>query len=138
MGRWASAVRRRSRSDREKSGRSHPGTGARVARSAIYKLRPDDLGPVTFEADRHRLELQRYAEDAVRLIERHHDGVEELVRASVRVHLGVRTPVESDEGWLERTHPPVREGFEWKRKRVAGEQIGASLYELPPGQRTFP
>ena len=43
-----------------------------------------------------------------------------------------------DEGWLERTHPPAREGFDWKRKRVAGDQIGASLYELRPGQRTFP
>jgi uncharacterized cupin superfamily protein len=43
-----------------------------------------------------------------------------------------------DEGWLERTHPPPKEGFEWKRKRVSGEQLGASLYELPPGQRTFP
>ena len=43
-----------------------------------------------------------------------------------------------DEGWLERTHPPAREGFDWKRKRVAGDQIGASLYELGPGQRTFP
>ena len=43
-----------------------------------------------------------------------------------------------NKGWLERTHPPVREGFDWKRKRVAGEQIGASLYELGPGQRTFP
>jgi uncharacterized cupin superfamily protein len=43
-----------------------------------------------------------------------------------------------DEDWLERTHPPPREGFDWKRKRIAGEQLGASLYELPPGQRTFP
>jgi uncharacterized cupin superfamily protein len=43
-----------------------------------------------------------------------------------------------NEGWLERTHPPPKEGFEWKRKRVSGEQLGASLYELPPGQRTFP
>ena len=43
-----------------------------------------------------------------------------------------------DEGWLERTHPPARAGFDWKRKRVAGDQIGASLYELRPGQRTFP
>jgi uncharacterized cupin superfamily protein len=29
-------------------------------------------------------------------------------------------------------------GFEWRRKRVAGEHLGASLYALPPGQATFP
>lgn len=43
-----------------------------------------------------------------------------------------------DNGWLERTWPPERPGFAWRRKRVAGENLGASLYELPPGQRTFP
>jgi uncharacterized cupin superfamily protein len=43
-----------------------------------------------------------------------------------------------DEGWLERTHPPPQEGFEWNRKRVSGERLGASLYELPPGEKTFP
>jgi uncharacterized cupin superfamily protein len=43
-----------------------------------------------------------------------------------------------DEGWLERTHPSPKEGFEWKRKRVSGERLGASLYELPPAQKTFP
>jgi len=43
-----------------------------------------------------------------------------------------------DDGWLERTHPPPKEGFEWRRKRTAGENLGASVYELPPGQRTFP
>jgi hypothetical protein len=31
-----------------------------------------------------------------------------------------------------------RLGFEWRRKRVAGEHLGASLYALPPGQATFP
>jgi uncharacterized cupin superfamily protein len=43
-----------------------------------------------------------------------------------------------DGGWLERTWPPGRPGYAWRRKRVAGEHLGASLYELPPGQRTFP
>ncbi len=40
--------------------------------------------------------------------------------------------------WLERTWPPERDGFRWRRKRVAGEHVGASLYELAPGQSTFP
>lgn len=43
-----------------------------------------------------------------------------------------------DEGWLERTWPPEREGYRWRRKRIAGERLGASLYELEPGERTFP
>jgi uncharacterized cupin superfamily protein len=43
-----------------------------------------------------------------------------------------------NEGWVDRTHPPPQEGFEWNRKRVSGERLGASLYELPPGQKTFP
>ncbi len=43
-----------------------------------------------------------------------------------------------DNGWLPRTWPPERAGFEWRRKRVAGEHLGASLYALPPGQATFP
>jgi uncharacterized cupin superfamily protein len=43
-----------------------------------------------------------------------------------------------DEGWLDRTWPPERPAYEWRRKRVAGEHVGASLYELPPGRRTFP
>ena len=43
-----------------------------------------------------------------------------------------------DEGWLERAWPPERPGFSWRRKRVAGEHLGASLYELPPGESTFP
>ena len=32
-----------------------------------------------------------------------------------------------DEGWIERRWPPERPGFRWRRKRVAGEQLGASL-----------
>jgi uncharacterized cupin superfamily protein len=43
-----------------------------------------------------------------------------------------------DDGWLERTWPPEKAGYRWRRKRVAGEHIGASLYELPPGESTFP
>jgi uncharacterized cupin superfamily protein len=43
-----------------------------------------------------------------------------------------------DEDWIERTYPPERPGFCWRRKRVAGERLGASLYELPPGESTFP
>ena len=43
-----------------------------------------------------------------------------------------------DVGWLERTWPPERPGFEWRRKRIAGDHLGASLYALPPGQATFP
>ena len=43
-----------------------------------------------------------------------------------------------DDGWLERRWPPERAGFSWRRKRVAGEHLGASLYELPPGESTFP
>jgi uncharacterized cupin superfamily protein len=35
-----------------------------------------------------------------------------------------------------------RPGWEWKRlqvgERLGAEKIGASLYELAPGQRTFP
>ena len=43
-----------------------------------------------------------------------------------------------EEGWIERTWPPERPGFVWRRKRVSGEHVGASLYELPPGESTFP
>jgi hypothetical protein len=43
-----------------------------------------------------------------------------------------------DEGWLERTWPPERPGYRWRRKRVAGEHLGAGLIELPPGESTFP
>jgi uncharacterized cupin superfamily protein len=43
-----------------------------------------------------------------------------------------------DDGWLERTWPPERPGFAWRRKRVAGEHLGAGLFELQPGESTFP
>ncbi len=43
-----------------------------------------------------------------------------------------------DGDWMERIWPAERPGFQWRRKRVAGEHLGASLYELPPGQATFP
>jgi uncharacterized cupin superfamily protein len=50
----------------------------------------------------------------------------------------MRMNLHDDDGWLELTWPPERPGYAWRRKRVAGENLGASLYELPPGQRTFP
>jgi uncharacterized cupin superfamily protein len=31
-----------------------------------------------------------------------------------------------------------RPGFTWKRKRIAGELLGMSVYELPPGEKSFP
>ncbi len=31
-----------------------------------------------------------------------------------------------------------RPGFTWKRKRIAGEMLGVSVYELPPGEKSFP
>ena len=34
-----------------------------------------------------------------------------------------------DEGWLERTWPPERPGFVWRRKRVAGEHLGGILVD---------
>ena len=43
-----------------------------------------------------------------------------------------------DEGWLERRWPPERPGYVWRRKRVAGEHLGAGLIELPSGESTFP
>src|SRR5687768_787119 len=43
-----------------------------------------------------------------------------------------------DEGWLERTWPPERPGYGWRRKRVAGEHLGAGLFEPPAGESTFP
>src|SRR5204862_1661031 len=43
-----------------------------------------------------------------------------------------------EDGWLPRTWPSERPGFKWRRKRVAGEHLGASLYALPPGQATYP
>jgi quercetin dioxygenase-like cupin family protein len=32
----------------------------------------------------------------------------------------------------------ARPGFSWQRMRVAAELLGASVYELPPGERTWP
>ena len=43
-----------------------------------------------------------------------------------------------DDGWIPRKWPPEKLGFRWRRKRLAGDNLGASLYELPPAQRTFP
>lgn len=43
-----------------------------------------------------------------------------------------------DGDWLDWTGPPERPGFHKRRKRIAGEHLGASLYELPPGEKTFP
>ena len=40
-----------------------------------------------------------------------------------------------DDGWIERTWPPEKPGFQWRRKRVAGEHLGASLFELLPVHR---
>jgi uncharacterized cupin superfamily protein len=38
------------------------------------------------------------------------------------------------DGWSSENDRP---GFRWRRMRVAGERLGASLYELPPGERTW-
>jgi uncharacterized cupin superfamily protein len=38
------------------------------------------------------------------------------------------------DGWSSASEEP---GFRWRRMRVAGECLGASLYELPPGERTW-
>ena len=43
-----------------------------------------------------------------------------------------------DDGWMPRNASSERAGFEWRRKRVAGDHLGASLYALPPGEATFP
>ena len=43
-----------------------------------------------------------------------------------------------DQAWLERTSPPERPGYVRRRKRVAGQHLGAGLIELPPGVSTFP
>lgn len=43
-----------------------------------------------------------------------------------------------DDGWSPRTWPPEQPGFAWRRKRVSGDHLGASLYALPPQQTTFP
>ena len=31
-----------------------------------------------------------------------------------------------------------RPGFTWNRKRIAGDLLGMSVYELPPGEKSFP
>jgi uncharacterized cupin superfamily protein len=51
---------------------------------------------------------------------------------------GLQINLLGDEGWTERKKPTEQPGFMWRRMRVAGEHLGASLYELPPGERTFP
>jgi uncharacterized cupin superfamily protein len=43
-----------------------------------------------------------------------------------------------DEAWAQRTWPPEKPGYRWRRKRVAGDHRAASLYELAPGESTFP
>jgi uncharacterized cupin superfamily protein len=44
-----------------------------------------------------------------------------------------------DEGWVERNWPPQRPGYGWRRKkRVAEDHLGASLFELPTGEALFP
>jgi uncharacterized cupin superfamily protein len=40
-----------------------------------------------------------------------------------------------DDAW-ERDHD--REGYRWRAKRIGGELLGAGLYDLPPGERTWP
>ena len=50
----------------------------------------------------------------------------------------MKTNLLDDDGWLERTWPPDKPGYRWRRKRVAGDHLGASLYELAPGESTFP
>ena len=32
----------------------------------------------------------------------------------------------------------ARPGYTWKRKRIAGELLGMSVFELPPGEKSFP
>lgn len=31
-----------------------------------------------------------------------------------------------------------RQGFRWRHRRAGGERLGFGLFELPPGERTFP
>jgi uncharacterized cupin superfamily protein len=31
-----------------------------------------------------------------------------------------------------------RPGYSWRRMRVGGEMLGASVYQLPPGEKSFP
>ncbi len=60
------------------------------------------------------------------------------VRRGLRLGLAVKMNLLGDEGWIERTRPTEKAGFRWRRMRVAGEHLGASMYELPPGEATFP
>ena len=43
--------------------------------------------------------------------------------------------VQGDDDWIAESATP---GYRWRRMRIAGEKLGASLYELEPGERTFP
>jgi uncharacterized cupin superfamily protein len=52
--------------------------------------------------------------------------------------MGLRINLLDEGNWIARTQPPEKPGYEWRRKRLASEQLGASLYELPPGQKTWP
>src|SRR5438270_3191326 len=36
------------------------------------------------------------------------------------------------------TSEQEHDDYRWKRMRIAGSRLGASVYELPPGGRTFP
>jgi hypothetical protein len=49
----------------------------------------------------------------------------------------VETNLLDDDGRLEPTWRPERRGYLWRRKRVAGEHLGAGLIELTPGESTF-
>jgi uncharacterized cupin superfamily protein len=40
-----------------------------------------------------------------------------------------------DRDWIAGSDRP---GYRWRRKRVAGELVGASLYDLPAGEKTWP
>jgi hypothetical protein len=58
--------------------------------------------------------------------------------AGPRLGAAVQMNLFGDEGWIERTRPPERPGFRWRRMHVAGEHLGASLYELPPARGHSP
>jgi len=40
-----------------------------------------------------------------------------------------------DRDWISESERP---GWRWRRKRIGGELLGASLYDLPAGEKTFP
>jgi uncharacterized cupin superfamily protein len=40
-----------------------------------------------------------------------------------------------DRDWVRTRERP---GYRWRRKRIAGEQLGASLFELPAGEKIAP